>query len=85
MKTYYVAGTLEDGEFIVQENQNWANDLTLSGPDSHENEVGSCVPLTTYQWEARGYRQISKAEAENLLSDAGFSDLSYTEWFDDDE
>jgi hypothetical protein len=84
MKLYFMRGTAENGEFIVQNGWDWANDLDLTGPHSNENEIGTCQPLSSREWELNGYHQISRQEAEKLLYDVGFMDLSYEEgWFDE--
>jgi hypothetical protein len=77
---YFLKGTVANGEIIFQNGWEWANDLTLNGPASNENEVGSCVPNANGYWEHRGFRQIIAKEAESILADAGYLEMP-EEWF----
>jgi hypothetical protein len=77
---YFLRGTVANGEIIFQNGWEWANDLTLNGPASNENEVGSCVPNANGYWEHRGFRQIIAKEAESILADAGYLEMP-EEWF----
>lgn len=77
---YYTKGTLNRGQFIAQQGWEWANDLSLTGEKTSENEIGTCSCLSTAEWKQKGYRQVSRAKAEALLISGGFSELPES-WF----
>lgn len=53
----------ETGELHVQHGWEWGNDITYTSPEA---EWGTYCPLTGQEHLKRGYRKVSRDEAESL-------------------